>query len=276
MKPEDALASFNQAISRLPKISVSGPVPPMVFICGAPRSGTTYLYQTLVHAGAFGCISNVVARFVQNPTLGVRFAQALDLPSVLTGASHYGRTEQLSEPHEFGRGWLKILGAQGLAEDEATKKFSEIDVETIENIARAWQKPTIFKSFAYIWHMRELSQLLPTSIWLHLERGVDDNALSLARMYEARGFTEGDSSWQSAVCRRTKREAEALPLLSRCRRQVADINVHISEHFAQIPKSRRLKITFEQFRSSPRASAIRTLEQIGLPLNPTNILDVPL
>lgn len=274
MKPEAALASFNEAISRLPEISVSGPVPPLVFICGAPRSGTTYLYQTLTHAGAFGCISNLVARFIENPVLGIRLAQALDLPSVFTGESQYGRTEYLSEPHEFGRGWLKILNARGLAEDDAATKPSEIDVKTIKSIARAWQKPTVFKSFAYIWHIRILAHLLPTSLWLHLERELEDNALSLARMYEMRGFAEGDSLWQSAVCRLTKKEADALPLLARCHRQVADINSHISKQFAQIPKSRRFKITFEEFRFNPRELTINILEQLGLPIDPANILDI--
>ena len=83
---------------------------PMVFIIGAPRSGTTLLSQLLSSSGLFGYINNFIARFWTAPTLGALIYKTV-LDHECRGnsslQSHLGVTENLHEPHEFGYFWRR-------------------------------------------------------------------------------------------------------------------------------------------------------------------------
>lgn len=164
MIPEIALAEFDAAIATAGPIKTGSAVPPILFICGAPRSGTTMVYQALAHGGAMGCMTNLVARFMSNPVLGVRLAQALDIRSHYSGQSDFGRTSGLTEPHEFGRGWLRILGLDGLTEPKTSTPLRVGAAEELAAFAAAWEKPVVFKSFAYLWFIEQIAAALPSSI----------------------------------------------------------------------------------------------------------------
>lgn len=274
MQAEVAFAAFNAAIKTIGPIPVVATVPPIVFICAAPRSGTTLAYQTLSHGGGMGSITNLVARFATNPVLGIRLAQALNLPSQFTGQSTYGQTQGLSEPHEFGQGWLRILGLDGLAQP-AEPMMKDGAAAQIACIAAAWEKPVVFKSFAYLWFIADLAAALPTSLWLHIQRDTAANAASLARLYHNRGSAYTAGTWESAVCRKTMIESADLPLAARTVAQVRDIDAHISESLARLPAQRQMRVSYEDYAIAPHTTTIDILSHFGLPVMPEQMLDIP-
>lgn len=274
MKAEVAFAAFNAAIETIGPMPVAATVPPIIFICAAPRSGTTLAYQTLSHGGGMGSITNLVARFITNPVLGVRLAQALNLPSQFTGQSTFGQTQGLSEPHEFGQGWLRILGLDGLSQP-SEPRMKDGAATQIACIAAAWEKPVVFKSFAYLWFIEELAAALPTSLWLHIQRDTDANAASLARLYHTRGSADRAGIWESAVCRKTMIESADLPLAARSVAQVRDIDAHISESLARLPAQRQMRVSYEDYASAPRTTTIDILSHFNLPVMPEQIMDIP-
>lgn len=276
MKSEIALNEFNALIASAGKVQTKSFVPQMLFVCGAPRSGTTLASQALVHGGNLGCINNLVARFITNPPLGVRLTQALELRSEYHGMSNYGRTTNLTEPHEFGQGWLNILGLDGLTQPDASKQLKVQSVEDIMLIGAAWEKPVVFKSFAYLWFIEELAAALPNSLWLHIRRDFDDNAASLSRLYRARGHSDDTKLWVSAVCRDTvAADTDNQPLAARCLRQVQDIDKHITSSFVTLPEKRRLTVRYEDFASNPRKATKYVLSHFSLPQASEQLSEIP-
>ena len=223
MTPERAFLEFSDMIRSLPNDDLPGPTPTIVFICGTPRSGTTILYQALAHCGRVGYVSNLIARFASNPRLGVRLAQALDMPKSFTGRSTFGRTEHISEPHEFGLGWLGILGVKNLRQPEIPYQLDPEAARRIAQFARAFDQPVVFKSFAYQWFIRDLAALLPSSRWVLVSRDIGETARSLEKLYAARSICGSGERWLSAVMQSTMERYTAAPLSERCARQIGDM-----------------------------------------------------
>lgn len=270
-----ALNEFNSALRSAGDVAVEAAVPPMIFICGAPRSGTTLAYQALFHGGNLGCVNNIVARFIENPVLGVRLSQALGLTSVFTGRSDFGRTETLIEPHEFGQGWARMLGTEGLAQPSNDIELPKQAVKDLSRFAAAWEKPVVFKSFSYLWFIKDLAESLPQSLWLHIRRSTKDNSTSLQRLYHTRGKAELPDHWESAVCRSTIARATGLPISERCDMQIEDINAYISNCFDAISPSRCLKVDYERYATNPRRTTESILNFFGLDPVPEHLTDLP-
>ena len=259
--------AFNAAIDGLTLPDPSGPTPPILFICGTPRSGTTILCQSLAYAGELGTITNLIARFASNPRLGVLLHQALDQPKTFTGRSDFGRTEGLTEPHEFGLGWTNLLGFDALQEPPPGVKPGPDAIARIELLARQFAQPVVFKSFAYIWFIEELAKALPSSLWLHVTRQPAAAAKSLEKLYKARNLDRDAEAFTSATARRTRERAAGLSLSERTRAQVDDIDAHIAGAFAALPGTRQLTLPIEDYQSDAIAATRRVLDHFQLPID---------
>lgn len=100
----------------------AGPTKPLIFIVGAPRSGTTLMLQWLAASGRFAYPTNLLSRFFKAPYIGVRIQQLLTDPSLdyrgelfeLTGTtidwvSNAGKTRGVLQPHEFFYFWRRFF-----------------------------------------------------------------------------------------------------------------------------------------------------------------------
>jgi hypothetical protein len=242
-----------------------GPTPTIVFICGTPRSGTTILYQSLVRCGQVGYISNLIARFASNPRLGVRLAQALDLPKVFTGQSTFGRTEHITEPHEFGRGWLDLLRLETIRQPQVPYRLGPGAAGRIEQLARTFDQPVVFKSFAYQWFIRELTESLPSARWVYISRDTREAAKSLEKLYRCRARCGGGAKWHSAVMRNTMARYGELSLGDRCLRQIEDMVCFLEGEFESIDPDRRAQVHLDDFRRDPRGTVRRLLWKFEIP-----------
>lgn len=276
VKAEDALFRFNDAIEAVGQIPVREFCPPILFICGAPRSGTTLVYQCLVHGGQLGYISNLIARFVGNPELGIRLAQALELSSKFDAMSTFGQTSTLSGPHEFGRGWNKILNIKSLVQPEGSVELDQWAAEKIRRISAAWERPVVFKSFGYLWFIEEIAKQLPSSLWLHISRSPVDNARSLKSLYDNRIESGIECVWHSAVCRRTVENGASLDLEARCLKQVEDLNGYITQQFSGIPSERKYSIKMEDFVANPSRITGDILRYFSLPVDESCLKEIVL
>ena len=117
--PDDEawLAALNEhlAEARLPSVVRGEPSQlPLIYIVGAPRSGTTLLSQVVSRFLDVGYINNLIARFWRRPSVGIHLSRL-----VLGGGgreqiafeSEHGTTPGAAGPHEFGyfwRHWLQL------------------------------------------------------------------------------------------------------------------------------------------------------------------------
>lgn len=268
MTPREAFDAFDTALKEGRPPILPTDVPPSAFICAPPRSGSTLLYQALAYQGEVGFIDNLSARFAGDPPLGALLSRALAAPKVFTGHSNFGRTDHITEPHEFGLGWERLLGGVGVAEPDPPVALTAEAVHRIETLLRAFDRPTVFKSFAYLWHASALAEALPKSVWIRLLRPIAETARSLEALYEARRATATNAPWQSAVCAATRRGVTCLTIDERTRRQIEDLDRHIARQFDMIAPERQIAITFDDLVSDPLGTASSLLQQFGFPLDP--------
>src|SRR5688572_22353457 len=79
---EEGLRALNELLEPIQKqleVQFKSPRLPVVFIIGAPRSGTTSVSQLLAYSGRFAYISNFLARFWLAPLIGAKIEIALGM-----------------------------------------------------------------------------------------------------------------------------------------------------------------------------------------------------
>ena len=258
MESDLAFERFNAALKDLQMQDIGGPIPPTIFVCGTPRAGTTYLYQMISYVGHVGYINNLTARFAGHPTLGALLSEAVALPKKFSGRSNFGQTSDISEPHEFGRGWQNILGGNGLQEPKTIVPLTDVQIAQITNIAQAYGKPTVFKSFAYLWYTDQLSTQIKNSLWIHVTRDVVKTAASLEKLYHLRGTVDERDLWQSAVLYKTRESFDFSDLNTKCLRQVTDLDEYIRNAFSKIESPRKFTISLDSLQTDP-ASCLRDI-----------------
>ena len=192
---EEAISTLNGAVGPAEHWEDLPETLPTLHVIGVPRSGTTLLTQLVASHLDVSCISNLVAAFWSAPCLGLRLARRLLAPRPnTTYTSSYGRTTDISEPHEFGYFWSDLLGYRELREPTGDPDVDWDRVRrALTNMCAAAGRPIVFKSFALAYHALHVQQVLPRTCFVWVRRDPVDNALSLLRARRAYG---GDlTSW---------------------------------------------------------------------------------
>lgn len=161
---------------------------PSIHVLGIPRSGTTLLLQQLVSSVELGYVNNLIAAFWMAPRCGIRLSKKLIDPAPeSTFRSHYGRTETVEEPHEFGYFWARHLRLEDLLEPEAGHADS-IDwrelKSTIVDMCNIFGRPVVFKSFLLGWFIPEVERYFDRALFVYVSRDPVETAVSLLHMRE--------------------------------------------------------------------------------------------
>jgi Sulfotransferase family len=172
---------------------------PTLHVVGAPRSGTTLLYQVIAGGLDVASVTNLVAAFWRAPVTGLRLARALGVDGVASGfESAFGRTNGIREPHEFGYFWNHHLNYRDLAE-RGPEHGETIDwarlALVIRNMAAAAGRPMAFKPMLLVWHLERMVAAMPRTCYVWVRRDRPAAALSLLRM--RRSLFGADTAWAS-------------------------------------------------------------------------------
>ena len=160
---------------------------PTLHVVGAPRSGTTLLYQVIASGLEIGYVNNLVAAFWLAPVTGVRLSRKLGLDAASGSSfdSSFGRTEGLGEPHEWGYFWNHHLRYPDLAErgpgHEELIDWAGLR-RVLVNMAEAGGRPMAFKPMLLIWHLEAMLRHMPRTCFVWIRREPRDTALSILRM----------------------------------------------------------------------------------------------
>ena len=170
-----------------------------IHVIGAPRSGTTLLTQLLLTYLDIGYINNLTAAFYKSPVYGVRLSRQLlgdNYKSQMT--SNYGRTTHIQEPHEFSYFWKMHLNYPDFLQrtyDVNHKVNWEGLKEALYQITLAYEKPVVYKSFQFGFHLQEAVKLMPKTIFLYIERNLLQNAYSILNLRKTK--SDNENSWAS-------------------------------------------------------------------------------
>lgn len=172
---------------------------PTLHIVGAPRSGTTLLYQTVASGLEIGYVNNLVAAFWRAPTFAIQLSRKLGLDRLESSFdSSFGRTRDVREPHEFGYFWNAHLRYPDLSEQppghEETIDWGYLR-RVLLNMADRNGGPMAFKPMLLVWHLEAMLRAMPLTCYVWIRRDPVQTALSLLSM--RRSLFGSEEHWAS-------------------------------------------------------------------------------
>lgn len=266
------LQRLNSALSGAVSQQNASPQLPIIFVIGAPRSGTTLMLQWLTSLGCFAYASNLASRFYSNPYVGGLAHRALleepesrVLKTELTAnfQSVLGKTTGPHAPNEFWHFWRECFHIHGNDVSAINKDLlveNKLFEKGLAGLEEAFERPLALKGLILNWHLAELASLLPSSHFIFVSRNTADNAYSL---YQAREkFFSTASEWYSfqypgyAALKNLEPEEQVV-------RQVQDNNAAISDGLRHLATERVTTISYEAFCDDPSNLYARIREVLG-------------
>ncbi len=182
VEEEEWLVALNEVLKRTnlpapPCSNVAGL--PILYIVGAPRSGTTLLSQIVSRVLPIGYINNFIARFWLRPSVGIRLSQAVlgsDSRDKFDFQSKHGVTKGPYGPHEFGyfwRHWLQLdRSPTHHLTDTALARVDQMGLKQAleQEVLGSFGTGVVFKNVICGFHARFLTRLHPLSLFLHIKR----------------------------------------------------------------------------------------------------------
>ncbi|MGH2899885.1 MAG: sulfotransferase family protein [Solirubrobacteraceae bacterium] len=264
-----SLYGANRALRPLERVLVArqtGPTPPIGFIVGAPRSGTTLLMQLIARYLEVGYPSNFVARYWMAPLFGTmrferRFAAAR---SEIPLRSAFGGTDGPCSPHEFGwfwRFWAGTFETDDLGDTELDRFDWPTLRAEIHALASWLGRPYAFKSLNHVvYNIDRFAREFPTSRFVYIRRDFRYVVQSILECRIARYGT--DRLWWTIRPRDVADWLDRSPIDQVCH-QVADIRRAIETSLSRLEPSRRLVLDYEDVVAAPREALTRVAELLG-------------
>jgi hypothetical protein len=163
-----------------------------VFIIGAPRSGSTLFYQTLVNRFEFGYLTNLHCKCFGFPyLLQVVIGNWRPKGFQASYASVHGKTDGLWEPSECGSFWYRWFARKpqyvpmGKADPEKLRRMKYV----VAGLTNAFRMPLLFKNMLCALRLRPLAAAFPDAVFLVIRR---DPLMVAQSLLETRQRVHGD------------------------------------------------------------------------------------
>jgi hypothetical protein len=219
---------------------------PVIFIIGAPRSGSTMLMQLLTDAFDFGYLSNCHCRYFGAPGLAEKLLSPLRgrLPSDYQ--SRHGATALSYEPAECASWWYRFFPhhpAYVTVEEANPAKMRRMR-RSVAALVNAFDRPVLFKNLYAAVRLGPIIHYLPEALFIVISRDELENARSLLK---GRKETSGgyDAWW--SVEPPGSESLRALPPYRQVVEQVRHIHAQIERDLDRfsVPDSKVHKIRYE-------------------------------
>lgn len=265
---EDLLAELNTLLKVSEKevlTQFDKPQYPMLLIVGCPRSGTTLLLQWLAASGLFGYPSNFISRFYQAPYIGAKIQQMLSDPRFafrdeMAGAatdylneyrSRLGKTRGFLSPNEFWYFWRRFFPFREI-QRLSPKELARVDGDTLLRelaaLEAAFGKPLAMKAMIVNWHLPFIANLLDTALFLYIKR---EPLFTMQSLLNARQIYSGSiEQWYSFKPPEYEKLKDLTPY-EQVAGQVFYTTQAIENGLAEIPASRKIEISYEEFCQHP-------------------------
>lgn len=166
-----------------------------IWIIGAPRTGTTLIYQAL--CSAFDCtyITNRIAERYRIAVIARVFKRNFINKSLNPSnySSKYGRTQQPGDPHEAGAFFYQYFPKE--KPYTTVSAFDASDKIELANVISEIAKPSplfISKNTYHSLRIQVLKEIFPSSIFIWVRR---DEASTIKSIYLARSRNKDIRKW---------------------------------------------------------------------------------
>lgn len=229
---------------------------PLIYIVGAPRSGTTILSQVLSYSLDVGYINNLIARFWNKPSIGIalsnKFLEQNGRDSI-SFSSRHGTTSTIGDPHEFGNFWTKIFKLNDCEThhltDEQLNNLNDIENKyLLENeLLGCFGKPVLFKNIICGFHAEYLTKLHSKSLFIFIERDNIDTISSILKVRKER--LDNEKMWWSLKPKSFKEVLSDYPVLEVSKQVVLSKREFIEE--LTKPTVNMYYLRYEEFIKNP-------------------------
>jgi len=243
---------------------------PIVFIVGAPRSGTTLLYQLMCTHLDVGYVSNAMAPWWMAPVAAARFrSPSRDQSPGGALVSDLGRTGGPNGPHEFGWFWQFHLHHEDTddldAEALANRDFQSARAE-LEGLAGYFNRSLVLKAIAHVpykitWLKANLSQA--RFIWIHR-----DPVFVGQSILKSREERFGDPNRWLSVRPRDVAQWKSRTPYEQVVHQIADVTAAMNRAFASLGPNAGLHVEYDQLIRKPDAELRRIAKFCGVDVRP--------
>lgn len=222
-----------------------------VFIIGAPRTGSTILYQALTNHFDVLYIDNLACRWHDNLLFGMwlshrRFGHRPHKNFV----AERGSTIEYGDhaPSECGGFWYRWLGKEDHFVDDAQVSEEMVDGirRELTTIINRFDAPLILKNLNAGQRLRLLARCFPHAKFIYIRRGLDANRKSILKARQRAGIKPGE--WWS-VRPPGFRELLALPEWEMVTAQIAAIEIQIALDLQRFPPANVFSLQCDQLSS---------------------------
>lgn len=228
---------------------------PIVFIVGAPRSGTTLLYQLAARFLEIGYVTNFVARYWMAPVAGAarQARRSAEERRRIPLESFLGRTEGEWAPHEFSwffQHWLRFESDDEPPGDVLAARDWDGFRRELEGLAGFFGSPLVMKNLNFLdLNVGSFARYLPQSKFVWIERDESATAASILSSRMKRYGT--DSAWWSVRPRGYQSWMDRSPgeqiLL-----QMGAIREKLARSLSLVPSERVMTIRYEDLVQFPQ------------------------
>lgn len=217
-----------------------------VFIIGAPRSGSTLLYQAMTEQYDFGYLSNLHCRFYGAPSLIERLLNPLKSRQPSSYTSNFGWTQGKAAPSECGEYWYRFFRRKPQyvpLEEADPPKLRQLRA-SVRALGNAFGKPILFKNMNCALRLMPTAQALPEALFIVTHRNIIDNACSLLKV---RQQVYGDYIHWWSMEPPTVEQLKGLSPHEQVIEQIRHIDNLIETQSQIIGRDRFIHIQYEQF-----------------------------
>jgi hypothetical protein len=230
--------------------SAGSTILPLVLIVGAPRAGTTLVYQVLARYLPVTYFTNLSALFPRAPLTATRLFQTRSHTAGTSLHSYYGNTAGLAGPNDAFHVWNRWLGTDRYRTPPALDQVATADMR---QFFAAWTetfgRPLLNKNNRNADCVALLGQLLPEAFFVIVRR---DPVYVAQSLVIARQHIQGDKRRKWGL-RSLDQEAEGDPLgyIDSVCEQILEIERKISQDQRSLSAARFIDVDYEQFCRNP-------------------------
>lgn len=219
-----------------------------IFIIGAPRSGSTLLFQGLTDAFDVSYLTNRHSMYFGSPRLCEKLFRPLKCKSASNFKSSHGQTDGWDAPSESGAWWYRFFPHEPTYVTEQNLNVYDMQRfrRSLAGFLEAAQRPIIFKNLYACLRLEAITRYIPEALFVWVVRDEVANAHSiLEAKYKALGSYD---PWWSVPLPDMTGIAELNPV-EKALAQVRGINRLIQDAIAKnlIPKRSVLIVRYEEF-----------------------------
>ena len=223
---------------------------PQLFITGLPRSGTTLIYQYIVHRLNVAYFTHGVGSYPDAPCLTTYIQHKAYGRYQSAFKSNYGKESGAVAPREAGEWWCRFFDLDNYVEtDSLTKEDTLLLQNTIACVQKIFGGVAfVNKNVKHLLRIKALHKTFPNSKFLIVDRDIADVAISILR---GRYNNLPDATQWWSVRPPDYNQLKDLPIGEQIANQCLSLKLKMEKDLLKIPSENIIRICYEDFCSNP-------------------------